>query len=76
MRARACVRPSRKMLALPGKGLNLEAFSSTERVVGYQLGVVESVEPSTCTELWAQKGKRQAVLNGLYEYGGLTCRSV
>ena len=34
---------SRKMFALPGKGLNLEAFSFTEWVVGYQGGVVEGV---------------------------------
>ena len=35
------------MFALPGNGLNLEAFSFTERVVGYQPGVVENVWPST-----------------------------
>ena len=31
------------MFALPGNGLNLEAFFFTERVVGYQCGMVESV---------------------------------
>ena len=31
------------MFALPENGLNLEAFSFTEGVVGYQRGVVESV---------------------------------
>ena len=37
------IHPKRKNFALPGNGLNLEAFSLTERVVGYQQGVVESV---------------------------------
>ena len=32
-----------KIFALPGSGLNLEVLSFTERVVGYQQGVVESV---------------------------------
>ena len=31
------------MIALPGSGLNLQVFSFTERVVGYQRDVVESV---------------------------------
>ena len=31
------------MFVLPGNKLNLEAFSFTERVVGYQWRVVESV---------------------------------
>ena len=35
--------PSQKMFALPGNGLNLKVFSFTERVVGYQPGVIESV---------------------------------
>ena len=38
-----CMHLSWKMFTLPGSGLNLEAFSSTERVVGYQQGAVESV---------------------------------
>ena len=33
----------RKMFVLPGNGLNFKVFSFTERVVGYQWGVVESV---------------------------------
>ena len=52
----ACVRLSQKMFALPGNRLNLKAFSFTEQVVGHQLGVVESVQPSTW--LQTQKGKR------------------
>ena len=31
------------MFALPGNGLNLEALSFTEQVVGYQWGVIENV---------------------------------
>ena len=32
-----------QMFALPGNGLNLKAFFFTDRVVGYQQSVVESV---------------------------------
>ena len=37
------IRKSQKLFVLPGNGLNLEAFPLTELVVGYQLGVLESV---------------------------------
>ena len=46
---RVCVRASRKMFALPGNGLNLEAFSFTKRVVGYQQGVAIAIYLTTGT---------------------------